>query len=391
MRRVASGVVLVFGVLIVLSFVHAQEQAEVPVVRGTFRAEAGQAPYFQFKLSTYYRDGRIVGNALASGGSGNDIRVLLLTAQQFQAWDVWPSPLYDSGRRQSVVLSVSVSDSGTYYILFDNTFSAVSSKNVQADIRFLHRGVDTSRAAEMKRQELASLEQSLKQLEDPNWKNRREAFYGLLGLGSGSVYQEPNDALASLLQKFPERSDEVKLALIEVLEREHSFQKKYDAEYRRTGVHPGAEGYGEGYYANLIWAVSSLKDIRSLNGLMGAVATGSMATSTLAGFGDAALDRVLEVFNSGEHIARHSACGVLSEMLDAKNAPKVSNPVSRQKIKDALIRAAGDQSGLMRLGGVEGLAKLKDPDVIPLIRNLSMNDPFKPVRDAANEALQKLR
>ncbi len=225
MRRVASGVVLVFGVLIVLSFVHAQEQAEVPVVRGTFRAETGQAPYFQFKLSTYYRDGRIVGNALASGGSGNDIRVLLLTAQQFQAWDVWPSPLYDSGRRQSVVLSVSVSDPGTYYILFDNTFSAVSSKNVQADIRFLHRGVDTSRAAEMKRQELASLEQSLKQLEDPNWKNRREAFYGLLGLGSGSVYQEPNDALASLLQKFPEKSDEVKLALIEVLEREHSFQK----------------------------------------------------------------------------------------------------------------------------------------------------------------------
>ena len=41
MRRVASGVVLVFGVLIVLSFVHAQEQAEVPVVRGTFRAETG--------------------------------------------------------------------------------------------------------------------------------------------------------------------------------------------------------------------------------------------------------------------------------------------------------------------------------------------------------------
>ena len=39
------------------------------------------------------------------------------------------------------------------------------------------------------------------------------------------MYQEPNDALASLLQKFPEKSDEVKLALIEVLEREHSFQK----------------------------------------------------------------------------------------------------------------------------------------------------------------------
>ena len=390
MRRVASGVVLAFGVLTVQSFVHAQEQTEVPVVRSTFRAEAGKAPYFQFKLPTYYRDGRIVGNALASGGSGNDIRVLLLTEQQFQAWYIEPAPLYDSGRRQSVVLSVPVSDPGTYYILFDNTFSAVAPKNVQADIRFVHRGVDTSRAAEMKRQALASLEQSLKQLEDPNWKNREEAFYGLLGLGA-SVYQEPNDALASLLQKFPEKSDEIKLALIEVLEREHSFQKKYDAEYRRTGVHPGAEGYGEGYYANLIWAVSSLKDVRSLNGLMGAITTGSMATSTLAGFGDAALDRVLEVFNSGENIARHSACGVLSEMLDEKNAAKVSNPVSRRKIKDALIRAAGDQSRFLRLGGIEGLAKLGDRDVIPLIRNLATSDPAKQVRDAADEALKKLR
>ena len=124
---------------------------------------------------------------------------------------------------------------------------------------------------------------------------------------------------------------------------------------------------------------------------MGAVATGSMATSTLAGFGDAALDRVLEVFNSGENIARHSACGVLSEMLDEKNAAKVSNPVSRRKIKDALIRAAGDQSRFLRLGGIEGLAKLGDRDVIPLIRNLATSDPAKQVRDAADEALKKLR
>ena len=390
MRRVASGIVLAFGVLTVPSFVHAQEQTEVPVVRGTFRAEASKAPYFQFKLPTYYRDGRIVGNALVSGGSGNDIRVLLLTEQQFQAWFVEPAPLYDSGRRQSVVLSVPVSDPGTYYILFDNTFSAVSSKNVQADIRFLHRGVDTNRAAEMERRALAMLEQLLKQLEDPNWQNRREAFYGLLGLGSGGVYQEPNDALASLLQRWPEKSDELKLALIEVLEREHWFQKKYDAEYRRTGV-PLGEGYGEGYYANVIWAVSSLKDIRSLNALIDAINTGNMATSALAAFGDAAVDPVLKVFNSGDNTARHSACGVLSQMLDAKNAPKVRDPVSRRKIKDALIRAAEDGNRFVRYTGVEGLGKLGDPDVIPLIQNLATNDPEKLVRGVATEALKKRR
>src|SRR5207245_2023685 len=82
---------------------------------------------------------------------------------------------------------------------------------------------------------------------------------------------------------------------------------------------PLGEGYGEGYYANVIWAVSSLKDIRSLNALIDAINTGNMATSALAAFGDAAVDPVLKVFNRGDNTARHSACGVLSQMLDAKN------------------------------------------------------------------------
>src|SRR5439155_7204512 len=114
----------------------------------------GKANYFQFKIPSYFRDGRIAGNALAAGGSGNDIRVLILTEQQFQVWTRSPRPevLYDSGQRRSVVLSVPASDPGTYYVVFDNRFSALSAKNVQADIRFVHEGVDTARADEVKRQ-----------------------------------------------------------------------------------------------------------------------------------------------------------------------------------------------------------------------------------------------
>jgi len=69
----------------------------------------------------------------------------------------------------------------------------------------------------------------------------------------------------------------------------------------------------------------------------------------------------------------------------------VSDPLSRQKIKDALIRAGSDSSRFVRLEGVEGLAKLGDPDVIPLIQKLATSDPSKLIRDAANEALKKLR
>jgi len=242
--------------------------------------------------------------------------------------------------------------------------------------------------------DLSVLEESLKQLKDPDWKNRSVAFERLMGL-----VHEPGvtrDALSVLLRRWPEKSDEIVLAVIKLLEKENQVEKArldfFLREYKGPNFpHPFPDAAErDSYYSYLVDAVRGLKDPRSVNALVGAINTGNTVTSALAELGDAALDRVLEVFNNGDEVSRHSACGVLSGMLDAKNASKVSDHVSRQKIKDALIRAAGDQSGLMRLGGVEGLAKLKDPDVIPLIRNLSMNDPFKPVREAANEALKEL-
>src|SRR5438132_4616370 len=336
MRRVASGIVLAFGVLTVQSFVHAQEQAEVPVVRDTFSVKAGGASYVKFNLPTYYRDGRIAGNALASGGSGNEIRVLLLTEQQFPAWQAEPLPLYDSGQRQSVVLGVPVSDAGTYYIVFDNRFSTLSSKNVQADIRFVHRGVDTRRAEDIRRQELAILEQSIKQLEDPDWKNRSAAFEKLMG--AGTIVMNTRDVLPYLFQKWPEKSEDITLAVVKLLGRENRVAKEQNELFLQRCAKnssycsrplPEAEGRSE-YYAYLIMAVTGLKDPRAVDALLGAINTGNMATSALAAFGDAALDRVLEVFNTSDGTSRQSAGSVLAEMLDAKNASKVRDPRSRQ-------------------------------------------------------------
>jgi hypothetical protein len=247
------------------------------------------------------------------------------------------------------------------------------------------------------RADLSVLEQSIKQLQDPEWKKRGSAFQKLLG--SGSVYVEPRRALSGLLQQWPEKSDEIKLALIRLLERENQVTKaqvdvvlREHAKKGRDFPHPfpDAEERSE-YYANLIAAVTSLKDLRSLDALLGAINTGAMVTDTLAEFGNAALDRVLELFNSGDGSTRLSASIVLTRMLNPKNAPRASDAASRQKIKDALIRAASDSSRFVRAEGAEGLAKLGDPDVISLIRNLATSDPAKQVRDAANEALKKLR
>jgi hypothetical protein len=147
MRRIPAYALVAFTTLATVPVASAQQQTESSVVQSTFQVEAAKANSIQFKLSAYYRDGRVAGNALAKGGSGNDIRVLILTEQQFQVWtrSTHPQALYDSGQRQSVVLSVPLNDPGTYYVVFDNRFSARSAKNIQADIRFVHRGVDIAR------------------------------------------------------------------------------------------------------------------------------------------------------------------------------------------------------------------------------------------------------
>jgi len=243
--------------------------------------------------------------------------------------------------------------------------------------------------------DLSVLEESLKQLKDPDWKNRSVAFERLMGL-----VHEPGftrDALSVLLRRWPEKSDEIVLAVIKLLEKENQVEKArldfFLREYKGPNFpHPFPDAAErDSYYSYLVDAVRGLKDPRSVNALVGAINTGNMVTSALAELGDAALDRVLEVFNNGDASTRLSASLVMSQMVDAKNASRVSDPVSRQKIKDAFIRAARDPSRFVRLTGIEGLTKLGDPDVMPVIQNLSTTDPLKQVRDAANEALKKLR
>ncbi len=138
-------------------------------------------------------------------------------------------------------------------------------------------------------------------------------------------------------------------------------------------------------------AVTSLKDVRSLNALIGVIQTGNMATRALAEFGSAALDRVVAVLDSGDYHKRQGASYALAQMLDPKNAPKVSDPASREKIKNALIRAARDESSWVRLGGIKGLTRLDEPEIIRFLQDLATGDPDEIVRNAAKEALKTRR
>lgn len=124
---------------------HAQT-LEIPVIRSQFYVNPGASACSSGKLNTFVRHGRIAGNTMVLGGPSDSIRVLVLREIGGQS-----TILFDSGQRRSVVLSVPVSEPGTYSVCFDNKSSIFSTATVRADIRLVHEGEDFARAEAMTR------------------------------------------------------------------------------------------------------------------------------------------------------------------------------------------------------------------------------------------------
>jgi len=71
------------------------------------------------------------------GGFGNDIDVVLADEPNFGLWmDRQPAKVYyQSGKTTSGNIDVKLSPmTGTYYLCFDNRFSVLSAKTINADL-----------------------------------------------------------------------------------------------------------------------------------------------------------------------------------------------------------------------------------------------------------------
>ena len=159
-----------------------------------------------------------------------------------------------------------------------------------------------------------------------------------------------------------------------LLERENTRMEELNLRYEKTGQKIG-EDYDTDYYGNVIAAVVTLKDIRSMNALLGAITTGGMATRTLAEFAPSSLDPVLAKLQHADPLVRISALHVLEGILEPPNYDKVKDPVYRSKIKQAIIRATSDQNPVVRGAAAWALSSLGDTDVIPLLERTAREDP----------------
>jgi hypothetical protein len=149
-----------------------------------------------------------------------------------------------------------------------------------------------------------------------------EELFHLVPSGPSTWWVPP--AVAALLKAAPARADEIKFAVIRLLERENG----------KKAV-PGGEQYGE-FRAGLIGAVAEFRDRRAVGVLLSNVTTGNMATRGLAVLGAAAVDAVLIETRSTNNLTRVSATRVLSQMLDPALAS--SEPLMWRRWRKSRLR-----------------------------------------------------
>jgi hypothetical protein len=85
----------------------------------------------QVNITYTMQNPRISGSFTASGGSGNDIKVLVMNEADYTNWSNGHSvtPRYNSGQLTTATYNVDLAV-GTYRVVYDNSFSTLTSKNV---------------------------------------------------------------------------------------------------------------------------------------------------------------------------------------------------------------------------------------------------------------------
>jgi hypothetical protein len=82
-------------------------------------------------------DPTVEGHISASGGTGNDIQVLIFTDSQFLNWKNGHevTPIYNSGQVTAADVHALLPDPGTYHVILSNKFSALTPKTVEGSLR----------------------------------------------------------------------------------------------------------------------------------------------------------------------------------------------------------------------------------------------------------------
>jgi hypothetical protein len=143
LRTVAIIAIIVLVSVIVFSFHGSrggggviQSTQTVNIVKGLITVDASDYEYYQFTVPSGATNVEAHGSFTVSGGSGNAIVVLIMDLTEFFNWQNGhqTGAYYDSGQLTDSDFDVPLpSGSGTYCLVYSNTFSIMNPKNVNTE------------------------------------------------------------------------------------------------------------------------------------------------------------------------------------------------------------------------------------------------------------------
>ena len=103
-----------------------------PLTEASFIVSPRGYKYYEFSSSGSHVSGRFK----AQGGSGNDIQVFIFDGDGFENWKNHhtATTYYNSGKVTVGTIDAQLG-SGTYFLVFDNSFSLLSNKAISSDIK----------------------------------------------------------------------------------------------------------------------------------------------------------------------------------------------------------------------------------------------------------------
>jgi predicted acylesterase/phospholipase RssA len=104
------------------------------LINGTVQVNPGTWIETSFELPPGVQNTLVEGEVVANGGTGNDIRVVVLSELQRRDWPRSSQYFFDSGKQHAFQLRVPIQNAGRYFVLLDNSFSILSAKSVAARI-----------------------------------------------------------------------------------------------------------------------------------------------------------------------------------------------------------------------------------------------------------------
>jgi hypothetical protein len=165
-----------------------------------------------------------------------------------------------------------------------------------------------------------------------------------------------------------------------------------------TGI-PLGEAYGD-YYIRLILLLCRLHDPAAIPALARAVDVANRVATTLAEFGDPAVEPVIRVL--GKPQLTVDAVYTLGKFVEGSTLGKTRlSPAMRSRIRTEVLKAVNHVSPWVRRAAVRALSNFDgDPEVITTLERVTSSDPYRrvreggidfPVRDEATKVLQRLR